>query len=361
MFIRLTARAAAAEIDAVADPLRLTKRAGLHYRTDASPGLTRVRCGAGFSFRTPDGETLERTGEERARVDALVIPPAWEEVWVSPDPRSHLQATGRDAAGRKQYLYHVDWATAAGEAKWLRLAALGVVLPRVRRRTRRDLRRRRLDKRRICAVAAGLLDATAVRIGGAEYTRDHDTHGLTTLRPEHAAVSRARVSLEFVGKHGVDRSAECRRRRSLASAVAKLKAAGGETLLKYRDAGGAWRPLSSSKVNAYLTHAAGAKITAKDFRTWHGTRVAFEAALRGPEDPDVDPVKHAVDAASAFLGNTPAVCREYYVHPAVAAFASEVRDGAKPPKPVRRRGLRRAERRLLTLLRQYASEGLIAE
>ena len=355
MSIRFRSDVTAAAIDAAHDPLRLAQRAGLHHSSDDAPGYARVRCGTGFTFRTPDGETLDRHGDERARVDALVIPPAWEEVWVSTDPRAHLQATGRDAAGRKQYLYHPDWADAAGEAKWLRLAAFGAVLPRVRRRVRRDARRLRMDKRKVCAVAAGLLDATAVRVGGADYTRDHETYGLTTLRPEHVAVARGRITLEFVGKHGVERTAECCR-RSLARTVAKLKAAGGPTLLKYRGDGGAWHPLSSSKVNAYLTHAAGAKVTAKDFRTWHGARIAFEAALAGPADPVADPAKAAVEAASVALGNTVAVCREYYVHPAVTAFAAEAAAGAKPPKPIRQRGLRRSERRLSALLRQYAAE-----
>ncbi|MFH5804547.1 DNA topoisomerase IB [Alienimonas sp. DA493] len=354
MSVRLIERAATASIDAGQDPLRLAERAGLRYVADDAPGIARIRCGTGFSYRTPEGETLDRTGAERARIDALAIPPAWEDVWVSPDPDGHLQATGRDAAGRKQYLYHPDWATAAGEAKWLRLAAFGAVLPRLRRRVRRDARRLKMDKRKVCALAAGLLDATAIRVGGADYTRDHETYGLTTLRPEHAVVRGGLIRLSFLGKHGVEREAECRR-RSLARSVKRLKRAGGETLLKYRDEGGVWRPLSSSKVNAYLSHAAGGKVTAKDFRTWHGSRVAFEAALVGPADPKKDPAVAAVEAASALLGNTPAVCREYYVHPAVTAFAAERADGARPPRPVRQRGLRRAERRLLALLRRYAA------
>ncbi|QDT17122.1 DNA topoisomerase IB [Alienimonas californiensis] len=355
MSVRLIERAAVASIDAVEDPLRLAKRAGLHHLADDTPGIVRVRCGTGFTFRTPEGETLDRTGEERARIDALAIPPAWEEVWVSPDPISHLQATGRDAAGRKQYLYHPSWATAAGEAKWLRLAAFGAVLPRMRRRIRRDARRLRMDKRKACALAAGLLDAAAIRVGGADYTRDHQTYGLTTLRPEHVVVRGGLIRLSFLGKHGVQRDVECRR-RSLARSLKTLKAAGGDTLLKYRDGAGVWRPLSSSKVNAYLSHAAAGKVTAKDFRTWHGARVAFEAALAGPADPKTDPVRAAVVAASEYLGNTAAVCREYYVHPAVTEFAAEVANGARPPRPVRLRGLRRSERRLLALLRQYAAE-----
>ena len=336
-------------VDAAGDPRRLARRAGLRHLPDDAPGLTRLRCGTGFTFRTPAGETLDRDGEQRARVDALAIPPAWEDVWVSPDPRGHLQATGRDAAGRKQYLYHPEWAAAAGEAKWLRLAAFGRVLPRLRRRVRRDLRRLRTDKRKVCAVAAGLLDGTAVRVGGADYTRDHETFGLTTLRPGHATVYRGRVTLEFVGKHGVNRAANCRR-RALARPVAKLKAAGGDTLLKYRDGHGAWRPLTASKVNAYLTHAADGKVTAKDFRTWHGTLTALRAALDGAA------AKEAVGAAAERLGNTPAVCREYYVHPAVPDLAEKLAGGAPIPKPVRSRGLKRDERRLLRVLEAYAAD-----
>ena len=337
------------DIDAAGDPLRLCRLAGLRYVRDDEPGIARLGCGTGFTFRTPDGETLDRDGDRRARIDSLAIPPAWEDVWVSPDPDGHLQATGRDAAGRKQYLYHPRWAAVAGEAKWLRLAAFGRALPRLRRRVRADLRRLRLDKRKVCALAAGLLDATAVRVGGADYTRDHATYGLTTLRPEHATVSGRRVRLAFVGKHGVDRSAACRR-LSLARPLARLKKRGGTTLLAYRDRGGDWHPLTSSKVNAYLKQAAGGKVTAKDFRTWRGSLAALNHLLTTDEPDRAKAARGAVEAAAALLGNTPAVCKQYYVHPAVPAAA-----GSPPPKPVRVRGLTKAERRLVRLLEDHAA------
>ena len=333
------------DLGELTDPTRIAARAGLVYWADETPGHRRVRCGTGFTFHTPEGETLDRHGEERARLDSLVIPPAWEDVWVCPDPRGHLQATGRDAAGRKQYLYHPDWHAAAGAAKWLRVAAFGRTLPRLRRRVRKDGRRLRFDRTKVCAIAAAILDATAVRVGGAEYAADHGTFGLTTLRPDHATVEGGVLTLEFVGKHGVERTARLAR-RAWAKRVAKLKKRGGDVLLTYRGADGARHPLDASKVSDYLRDATGERFTAKDFRSWHGSRVALERVLGAdPGESDDDVRLAAVDAAAAFLGNTRAVCREYYVHPAVTGAV-----GRAAPEPVRGRGLRQSERRLLRLL-----------
>ena len=333
------------DLAALTDPARVAADAGLRYLADDAPGHRRVRCGTGFTFHTPEGETLDRGGEERARLDSLVIPPAWEDVWVCPDPRGHLQATGRDAAGRKQYLYHPDWHAAAGQAKWLRVAAFGRALPRLRRRIRKDGRRRKFDRTKVSAIAAAILDATAVRVGGAEYAADHGTFGLTTLTPDHATIEGGVLTLEFVGKHGVERHARLAR-RAWARRVAKLKKAGGGTLLKYRGADGAWHPLNATKIGEYLLGATGDHFTAKDFRSWHGSRVALERVLKtAPEEDEKTTRIAAEDAAAAFLGNTRAVCREYYVHPAVTAAV-----GRPAPRPVRGRGLRQSERRLLRLL-----------
>ena len=334
------------DLETLTHPERVAESAGLRYLADDEPGIRRVRCGTGFSFRTPDGATLDREGEGRARLDALVIPPAWEDVWVCPDPRGHLQATGRDAAGRKQYLYHPDWHAAAGAAKWLRVAAFGRALPRLRRRIRKDGRRRKYDKLKVSALAARILDGTAIRAGSPEYAADHGTHGLTTLTAEHVTVAGGAVELAFVGKHGVDRRARLTGRAWARRAKKLLKLAGGEPFLQYRGRDGAWHPLSAGNVAEYLLDATGDRFTAKDFRSWHGSRVALEAVLRAAPDAKAKDVKLAAeDAAAAFLGNTRAVCREYYVHPAVTAAI-----GRPAPRPVRGRGLRKAERRLLRLL-----------
>ena len=335
-------------LEALTDPARVAARAGLRYLADEAPGFRRVRCGTGFTFRTPEGATLDRDGEHRARVDSLVIPPAWEDVWVCPDPRGHLQATGRDAAGRKQYLYHPDWHAAAGQAKWLRVAAFGRALPRLRRRIRKDGRRRKYDKLKVGALAAAILDATAVRVGSPEYAADHGTHGLTTLTRDHVTVTGGAIELAFVGKHGVDRRARLARRAWARRAKKLLALGGGDPFLRYRGSDGNWHPLSAQNVSEYLHGAAGDRFTAKDFRSWHGSRVALETVLKAAPDDDFQMTKLAAeDAAAAYLGNTRAVCREYYVHPAVTGSI-----GRPAPKPVRGRGLRQSERRLLRLLEE---------
>ena len=224
-------------LEALTDPARVAARAGLRYLADEAPGFRRVRCGTGFTFRTPDGATLDRDGEHRVRVDALVIPPAWEDVWVCPDPLGHLQATGRDAAGRKQYLYHPDWHAAAGKAKWLRVAAFGRALPRLRRRIRKDGRRRKYDKLKVSALAAAILDATAVRVGSPEYAEDHGTHGLTTLTRDHVTDQPAgRSSWRSSASTASTAEARLARRTWARRAKALLRKAGGDPFLQYRGA-----------------------------------------------------------------------------------------------------------------------------
>ena len=345
------ARRGGLDLEELRDHRRLAEWAGLRYTCDSAPGWTRRRCGAGFTVVRADGSTVRRDSPDRSRVDALVIPPAWRAVWVCPHHDGHLQATGRDDAGRKQYLYHDRWHEAANDAKWLRLAEFGRRLPRLRRRVRRDLRGSGCAHDTVAALAVALLDVTALRVGAPDYTAEHGTHGLTTLRPDHAAIDGSRIAFDFLGKHGVQRSAAFAR-RTLAGRLADLKAAGGDTLLKWRG-GDVWHPLSGAKIGDYLAHAAGADFTPKDFRTWHGSRVALERVRRADADePADDAALAAIDAAADFLGNTRAVCREYYVHPAVIAAA-----GRELPPPGRRRGLRRSERRLLRLLDRWAAAG----
>ena len=328
---------------------RLAASAGLIYVRDTGPGLTRRRCGTGFTYVDADGEFVTG-GPHRERADALAIPPAWTDVWIAADRRAHLQATGRDAAGRKQYRYHTDWVAAANRLKFARLAEFGRLLPGMRRKLRRRLRDRRVGRVAACALAVGILDETAVRVGGREYTRDNDSFGLTTLRPDHLRFERGRAVFEFVGKGGAERRVFLRRRslRRVLKRTTKLPGGPG-TLLRYRASNGRVARLDAARVNAFLGTVTAGGFTAKEFRTWHGTVAAVEsldAVDRGSADPD-GAVLAAIDAAAERLGNTRAVCREYYVHPAVAEV---FRDGRWPDGVPRVRGLGRAERLTLAVL-----------
>jgi DNA topoisomerase I len=305
------------------DYIDLAAEAGLRYVEPGAPGYRRVRRGRGFSYLNDSGEVLN--GRVRTRIEDLVIPPAWEDVWISRDPRGHIQATGQDAAGRKQYIYHPLWDEVRDGVKFERLAHFGRYLPQLRKRMDGDLRRRGLPRERVVALAVAVLDRTLVRVGNRRYVEDNDSYGLTTLTCEHIEVEGLHVHLEFTGKGGAERQLAFRDRR-LASLVARCQELDGQTLFSYETTGGDVSAVTSSDVNTYLSEAIGGGFTAKDVRTWGASALVTGELARNLDEPDRESrLVRAIDAAAERLGNTRAVCRSSYVHPGVIRANSEDR------------------------------------
>jgi DNA topoisomerase I len=291
----------------------------LRYTPDGGPGISRRRAGKGWSFRGPDG-TAVRDPQDLRRIRALAIPPAWTDVWINPDPRGHIQATGRDARGRKQYRYHEKWRATRDETKFSRMIAFGEALPRIRERIAADLSLPGLAREKILATIVRLLDESLIRVGNSEYARDNGSYGLTTLREEHVDVSGSTVRFAFRGKSGKMHEIGVRDRR-VARIIQRLQDLPGQHLFQYLDADGEPRTIDSDDVNAYLREIAGQEFTAKDFRTWAGTVLAAHS-LRGLGPSETQTamkanIVTAIDAVAERLGNTRAVCRSSYIHPAV--------------------------------------------
>lgn len=297
--------------------------AGLVYVTDADPGFTRRRRGTGFSYHDPDGDLV--SDAERARIEALAIPPAWEDVWICPLPNGHLQATGRDEKGRKQYRYHTRWVEVRNRVKFNRMIPFGDALPTIRSRVESDLGRKELRRDKVLALAVRLLDETLVRIGNPEYAETNGSYGLTTLRDKHVEFEGAEVRFSFVGKSGKEHDIALRDRR-LARLVKACRDIPGYTLFQYHtDVGKS--SIGSGDVNAYLQETTGEPFTAKDFRTWGGTVLAAKALrARGEAEDEAAADRHCVDVVKEVakgLGNTVAVCRKYYIHPDIVAAYCE--------------------------------------
>ncbi len=292
-------------------------RAGLRYVTDGVPGIRRQRVGKGWAFFGPDGVRISDPVERR-RIQALVIPPAWSSVWISPDPRGHIQATARDARGRKQYRYHPLYREARDKSKFRRMLEFSEILPEVRERVERDLRAQDLSRRQILATVVRLLDKTLIRVGNDEYARENRSFGLTTLRGRHVNVEGAMLRFSFRGKSGVNHDVEITDRR-LARIVQRCQDLPGQELFQYLDTRCKRQTISSDDVNAYLRETTGRDVTAKDFRTWAGTMLAAkDLCALGPARSRREAVRNinrVLDAVSDRLGNTRAVCRKYYVHP----------------------------------------------
>ena len=301
------------------DPKAAARAAGLRYTPDDSPGITRRRSGKGWSYLDPDGAVI-RDPEQLERIRGIVIPPAWTDVWINPSPRGHIQATGRDARGRKQYRYHPKWRASRDETKFFRMAAFGEALPGIRERVAADLALPGLPRERSLAVVVRLLDESLIRVGNAEYARDNGSYGLTTLRDKHVAVEGATIHFTFRGKSGKPHEVAVRDRR-VAGMVKRMQDLPGQRLFQYLDDAGEAQAIDSDHVNAYLDEITGEGFTAKDFRTWAGTVLAARS-LRdlGPFETETAMkanIVAAVDAVAARLGNTRAVCRAAYIHPAV--------------------------------------------
>jgi DNA topoisomerase I len=335
------------------------REARLRYVSDGEAGYRRRRCGRGFTYLDHDGSRVAEPGE-RERIASLVIPPAWEDVWICRDARGHLQATGRDEAGRKQYLYHPRWREVRDRTKFEQLVPFGESLPGLRRRVRRDLRRDRHDRRRVTAAIVKLMDVTLIRIGNAAYARANGSYGLTTLRAEHVRADGAELELAFAGKGGAHHAASVRDAQ-LAAVVRECQEIPGYELFRYLDDEGATRCVDSSDVNDYLQAATEHDVTAKDFRTW-GATVLAARELHARDDADgATARKRAAVAAlrevAAALVNTPAVCRRAYVHPALldaylgGAFAAEYAAALAAVRHGRPRELRLHEAATLRYLR----------
>jgi DNA topoisomerase-1 len=301
------------------DPALSAREAGLRYVSDARPGIRRKRSGKGFTYIGPDDKRL---GDKPTldRIKSLAIPPAWEDVWICTEPRGHLQATGRDARGRKQYRYHPRWREVRDANKFDRLVAFGLTLPKIRKRTERDLARPGLSREKVLAAVIQLLEATLIRVGNDEYARENRSFGLTTLKQRHADVKGSTVEFRFRGKGGVEHRTGVTDRR-LAAIVKRCQDLPGQELFQYVDEDGHIQDVDSNDVNEYLRGITGEDVTAKDFRTWAGT-VAAAWALDEFEEFDSEAqakrnIVRAIEQVAKRLGNTPAVCRAAYVHPTI--------------------------------------------
>ena len=295
------------------------EEAGLRYVNDTMPGIRRKRVGKGFTYIGPDDERI--TDEERlAWYRRLAIPPAWTDVWICPVKRGHIQATGRDARGRKVYRYHPRWREVRDEAKYERMLAFARALPRIRQRVDEDLGRPGLPREKVLAAVVALLERTRIRVGNEEYARENRSFGLTTLRDRHARIKGGRMTFAFKGKSGKEHEVELADRR-LARIVARCQDLPGQQLFQYIDDDGIRRGVASEDVNAYLREITGEEFTAKDFRTWAGTVLAAMALQEFKEFDSAAEAKknvvRAIETVAEKLGNTPAVSRQSYVHPQV--------------------------------------------
>ena len=301
----------------------LATEAGLRDVGPDAAGYRRVRRGRGFSYVSPEGQAVN--GRARNRIEELAIPPAWEDVWIARDPLGHIQATGHDKAGRKQYLYHPRWEEIRDEAKFDRLAPFGRGLTALRKRIDGDLRQRGLPRGKIVALAVAVLDRTLLRVGSARYAAGNDSYGLTTLTNEHIEIDGLHVHLEFAGKGGAERQLAFRDRR-LASLVSRCQELAGQTLFSYETSEGEVSSITSSDVNEYLSAALDGPFTAKDVRTWGASALVTGELARTMDDPDPDSrLLAAIDVAAERLGNTRAVCRDSYVHPGISRVNSDGR------------------------------------
>jgi DNA topoisomerase I len=291
----------------------------LRHASDAIPGISRLRQPGGFVYRHPDGSRVV-DAPTLERIRKMAIPPAYEGVWICPFPNGHLQAVGRDARGRKQYRYHPLWRSTRDGAKYDKLVLFGRVLPKLRQRVSEDLSLPGLPRARVLAAVVRLLETTLARVGNAEYARSNGSFGLTTLRNRHVRIKGSHLTFDFRGKHGIKHNIDLQDRR-LVNVVRRCRELPGQDLFGYLDDDGAVHVIGSHDVNEYLQDISGEEITAKDFRTWAGTSLAA-VALRELEAFDSEArakrnTVQAVEAVAKLLGNTPAICRKCYIHPAI--------------------------------------------
>jgi len=348
-----SSNAPALDADLRPEAEEVARAANLYYVCGDEPGYTRRPWGRGFTYLDAAGHHV-KDAALRQRFENLVIPPAWTDVWICADPKGHIQATGRDAKGRKQYIYHPRWETERNALKFSRMIPFGEALPALRQQIDADLRQHKLSREKVTALAVRLLEETLIRIGNEEYAQRNHSYGLTTLQEKHLTLSGSHIRIEFTGKHGKQQEVDVRDRR-LARQVARCHELPGHELFSYLDENDQVRPLTSTDVNTYLREYTGCDFTAKDFRTWGATALAASILREMPEveEPEarqkqvVEMVKQVAEA----LGNTPAVCRQYYIHPAVteAYLAGTLREETAVTTPVE--GLSEAETAVLQFLR----------
>lgn len=313
----MTKRKKAKEV--VTSPVESAKAAGLRYVSDSQPGIHRRRRGTGFQYLDADGKTL-RDKDALGRIRSLVIPPAWQNVWVCTNPRGHLQVTGRDARGRKQSRYHPRWREVRDETKYERMTIFGAALPGIREQVQRDLSLSEMPRRKVLAAIVRLMEVALIRVGNEEYARENHSYGLTTMRNKHVQVEGVTVSFKFQGKSGVRHTIDINDRR-LARIIQRCQDIPGYELFQYIDGDGNHHSVEPADVNEYLRAISEQDFTAKDFRTWAGTVLActmlqefeaFQSQTQAKKN-----VVQAIKDVAGRLGNTPAVCRKCYVHPAV--------------------------------------------
>jgi DNA topoisomerase-1 len=340
--------------------VKSAKSAGLVYVNDRGPGIQRRRAGRGFRYINHHGRAL-RSREDLDRIKRLAIPPAWRQVWICPNAYGHLQATGRDARGRKQYRYHAGWRDVRDQVKYDQILGFAAALPALRRRLAKDLSAPGLSKRKVVAVVVQLLEKTFIRVGNDEYARDNHSFGLTTMRNGHVRISRSTLRFRFRGKSGKTHDISFDDRR-LALVVRRCQELPGHELFEYLDEQGRVHDIGSADVNEYLREAMGQDFTAKSFRTWAGTLLVAHALQELPPFQSQTQAKRnivkAVEAVAGLLGNTPAVCRKCYLHPAIIeAYIDRTLIRALGPRAVKShsvsvRNLTRTEMMVLALLRR---------
>jgi DNA topoisomerase-1 len=303
----------------VSDPLESAKAVGLRYMLDDRPGIRRQRCGKGFTYFDAKGDRI-RDPKEIDRIKSLAIPPAYNDVWICPLHNGHLQATGRDAKGRKQYRYHPLWRSVRDQTKFARMLMFSQALPTLRQRIAHDLALPGLPKEKVLAAVIRLMELTRIRVGNEEYARTNRSYGITTLKDKHVDVSGYKIRFHFRGKSGINHDIKLTNRR-LANVVKRCQELPGQDLFQYIDEQGEYHTLGSADVNDYLKEITGQDFTAKDFRTWAGTVLAALSLVEiGSFTSKTDAKKHitqAVKSVAAQLGNRPATCRKYYIHPAI--------------------------------------------
>lgn len=353
----------------VLDPAEAARAAGLRYVSDRQPGIHRVAHGDTFRFVNPDGKAV-RDKETLARIKSLVIPPAWTDVWITTQPKGHLQCTGRDARGRKQSRYHPHWREVRDETKYERMAYFAQALPIIRARVQHDLALPGLPREKVLATVVKLMEETHIRVGNEEYARENKSYGLTTMRTKHVEVNGAKITFDFQGKSRVHHTIDLQDRR-LAKIVKQISDLPGYELFQYVDDEGNRHSIDSSDVNEYLREITGEHFTAKDFRTWAGSVMCCDVLSELEPATSVTQAKknvvQAIARVAAQLGNTPSVCRKCYVHPVVLetylgnispeqAKAKLDQEITQERKDIREHdeALRREEQALVNLLQQRA-------
>jgi DNA topoisomerase I len=309
----------AAQHNNLPDPKQFAQATGLHWANDHHPGITRKKHGKTFSFLSPSGRPIKDPATIK-RIHSLVLPPAWTSVWISPDPHGHIQATGLDARGRKQYRYHPHWRETRDQTKFDRMIAFGQRLAKIRRATRKDLKLPGLSKEKVLAAMVQLLEKTLIRVGNEEYARDNKHYGLATMRHQHAIVHGDTITFKFPGKSGVHHELQLHDHK-LAQVVRACEELPDQEIFAYLHPDGTWTNITSTDVNHYLKQIAGDDFTAKDFRTWAGTVLAAQALQEFAAFNSTTQAKknilRAVESVAKKLGNTPSVCRKCYIHPAI--------------------------------------------